>query len=942
MVWINLLKSSWRFAVFFLTPLLVLPLPLMVGTKVAGTGYVLLVNIVYYITLPIPLCMATLLPIVLFPLLNVHPAPLVASWCFNDPTLMLIGGMIFAMAIEGAKLHLRIALKCLLLLGPRPERLLLAFITTSFLLSMWIANISVVVMLLPIITAIQTELLSNELSSAATTIEDKPDDNKRFPNKVKHMTAGMVLAAVFGSTMGGMTTLVGSHPPIVFKLVMDQLYGEAANVNFATYLMVCAPLAVSSAAITWLLMTVIYAPGYISHFWQRRTVSQNERRYEDNLMESFKKQYDQLGAINFVHQALSVGAAFLQPVYSYVTDGTVAMTVSLILFIWPTDIKLLWREGENIPLVQWRPHMTERFPWQLVFLTMGTNVLAAGSEAGGLADWIAEVIQVLEVIPPWVMMILISIFLSIITEFIGNSLIVMVFLPILAKFAERSLVNPIYYMLPATTCSMLSFMTPVASPLTALVHSTGLVTTRQMVLTGAVPKFICLLLTLLFVNTLGDVVFQKLKHASRTAMPPRRFKNCEFFTPTVSLRFCGFAKLESATSSRVISLGGSYESLAASMFEILHSFKWYHVAIVFEQKPVVSPWYEKVANAVLDNTVATSLPFVLEKYDVNVRSNQSLRAMMSLAKRRNRVFLLLTTGLTALNILNMAAESGMARGNFVFINVQSFQSMQYGSPLQFSHPYNDATEQAYRSLLFLVCRSDDALLTEENEAIADNSKDVYNFTDQDNDRPLQSMQVQFCFNAMEIFAVLVNETEGASCRDKGNDGLSLAGKMANRTFHLVTGDFTIDSLQARNADLSIFGFNVTTKTMQVVGSFFWYPKGHLVWSQDLHMDWATANSQPPLDVPVCGFSGQEGECATKAMFIIISALAASVASVLIFLILALLRRWHGGNQCVPCVWLDTASLQNMTAFSSDDIVKRSYEHYSERDYLSRVSFNAKI
>ena len=56
------------------------------------------------------------------------------------------------------------------------------------------------------------------------------------------------------------------------------------------------------------------------------------------------------------------------------------MTLGLTVFIWPTDLKLLWKEGKNVPLVQWKPHMSERFPWELVLLMMGTNVLSAGSE----------------------------------------------------------------------------------------------------------------------------------------------------------------------------------------------------------------------------------------------------------------------------------------------------------------------------------------------------------------------------------------------------------------------------------------------------------------------------------------------------------------------------------------------------------------------------------
>jgi solute carrier family 13 (sodium-dependent dicarboxylate transporter), member 2/3/5 len=73
--------------------------------------------------------------------------------------------------------------------------------------------------------------------------------------------------------------------------------------------------------------------------------------------------------------------------------------------------------------------------------------------------------------------------------------------------AEDSRVNPIYYMLPATMCAMLSFMTPVSSNLTAFVHGTGAATARQMAFTGIIPKIVCLVLIIVFVNSLGDAIF---------------------------------------------------------------------------------------------------------------------------------------------------------------------------------------------------------------------------------------------------------------------------------------------------------------------------------------------------------------------------------------------------------------------------------------------------
>jgi hypothetical protein len=47
--------------------------------------------------------------------------------------------------------------------------------------------------------------------------------------------------------------------------------------------------------------------------------------------------------------------------------------------------------------------------------------------------------QPLTIIPPWAMMIIISVVLSIITEFIGNSIIVVIVLPILGQFVSIKL-----------------------------------------------------------------------------------------------------------------------------------------------------------------------------------------------------------------------------------------------------------------------------------------------------------------------------------------------------------------------------------------------------------------------------------------------------------------------------------------------------------------------
>jgi hypothetical protein len=60
---------------------------------------------------------------------------------------------------------------------------------------------------------------------------------------------------------------------------------------------VCLPLAISAAIFTWLFMTLIYAPGYISQLWKKRVVSSQQVKFEDKLTKTFQEQYKNLGAM---------------------------------------------------------------------------------------------------------------------------------------------------------------------------------------------------------------------------------------------------------------------------------------------------------------------------------------------------------------------------------------------------------------------------------------------------------------------------------------------------------------------------------------------------------------------------------------------------------------------------------------------------------------------
>ena len=57
-------------------------------------------------------------------------------------------------------------------------------------------------------------------------------------------------------------------------------------------------------------------------------------------------------------------------------------------------------------------------------------------QAAGLSDWIAVKLGPLEIVPPWLLMIVITLVVSILTEFMGNGLMSLVLTPVVASLVR--------------------------------------------------------------------------------------------------------------------------------------------------------------------------------------------------------------------------------------------------------------------------------------------------------------------------------------------------------------------------------------------------------------------------------------------------------------------------------------------------------------------------
>ncbi|XP_026931346.1 solute carrier family 13 member 4 isoform X2 [Acinonyx jubatus] len=128
----------------------------------AACAYVLIVTAVYWVSEAVPLGAAALVPAFLYPFFGVLRSSEVAAEYFKNTTLLLVGVICVAAAVEKWNLHKRIALRMVMMAGAKPGMLLLCFMCCTTLLSMWLSNTSTTAMVMPIVEAVLQELVSAE------------------------------------------------------------------------------------------------------------------------------------------------------------------------------------------------------------------------------------------------------------------------------------------------------------------------------------------------------------------------------------------------------------------------------------------------------------------------------------------------------------------------------------------------------------------------------------------------------------------------------------------------------------------------------------------------------------------------------------------------------------------------------------------------------------
>ncbi len=437
--------------------LLAAPAPQGLDILAWRTAAVAVLMAVWWASDALPVAVTALLPLVLFPLLDVASMRDAAAPYANPLIYLFLGGFLIALAAERWSLHRRIALLVLSRIGSAPRVMIGGFMLITAFLSMWISNTATTVMMLPVALAV------------VPLLETSPREDETGAPRT--FAVALMLAVAYGASIGGLATLVGTPPNALLAGFFEQTYG--IDIGFARWMLLGLPVTVVMLFLAWAWLTrrLAAAPGPgagAEDFLDRELarlgpMSAAERRV----------------AVVFL---LTASLWVLRPVLvesfglTRLSDPGIAVFGAVLLFLVPAN----WAARDFLLNWTW----AKRAPWDVLILFGGGLSLAAAIDSTGLAAWLGGALQALGVYPAVVLVLGLVALVIYLTELTSNTATTAAFLPVVAALAGELGLTPLQLAAPAALAASCAFMLPVATPPNAIVYGSGHVSVSEMARAG--------------------------------------------------------------------------------------------------------------------------------------------------------------------------------------------------------------------------------------------------------------------------------------------------------------------------------------------------------------------------------------------------------------------------------------------------------------------------
>lgn len=402
--------------------------------------------VLWWVTEPVPIPITSMLPLGLFPFLSILTPTEVAQAYGSPVILLLLSGFILSKALESTGTHKRLALaminlSCRMTGANNDRSLVFGFMLAAGVLSMWISNTATTLMLLPI----------------ALAVLDQKDD--------KNLAMVLMLSIAYAANIGGIGTPIGTPPNLIFMQVFKETTGQ--SFSFIDWMKIGVPV------------VIVLIP--IAMWWiTRKLTSSSDVTLPDvgqwQIAEKRVLMVFLLVAVLWITRTEPLGGWSGFFGLAQVNDAAVGLLAVVLMFV--------VSDGKGKRLLDWEHANT--IPWGILLLFAGGICIAKAFVASGLSAELAKLFGVLTGFPIYIMLLLICLGVSFLTETTSNTATTTLLMPVLAAVASGAQMPVELLMIPAAISASCAFMLPVATAPNAVIFSSGKVPSVIMLRLGIV------------------------------------------------------------------------------------------------------------------------------------------------------------------------------------------------------------------------------------------------------------------------------------------------------------------------------------------------------------------------------------------------------------------------------------------------------------------------
>ncbi|MBI4485172.1 MAG: DASS family sodium-coupled anion symporter [Acidobacteria bacterium] len=403
-----------------------------------------------WVTEAIPFAVTSLLVVVLIPAFGIADYRAVVRAGFGDAVItFFIGVLMLSAAFSRSGLGTRLAYHILLRVGTRTDRVLLGFLLVGPVISMWITDMAVAAMLMPIAVGIL-------------------NDSGLRPGK-SNFGRALMIAVAFGPLIGGIGTPSGTAANIVALAQLRQLAN--INISFPLWMAYGVPASLLMVPFGWRILLWMFPPEI-----ERLSVT----------VEEIRGRLKELGPLRRTERStllifsVVIALWLLTPLIAGWTGGrfappieAVALAGGLSLFL-PGIRVMTWKEAEN------------SIEWGGIMLIVAGLALGLAVFETGAARWLAwvllgQITSVPDLLRPFVIVLAVA---GLHLMFSSNTVTASIIVPILVALAQDLKLDTWAIIAPAAFTSSLAFILVSEGPTTIIPYAAGYFSIKDMAKAG--------------------------------------------------------------------------------------------------------------------------------------------------------------------------------------------------------------------------------------------------------------------------------------------------------------------------------------------------------------------------------------------------------------------------------------------------------------------------